>query len=190
MSKLQVVVNSTINNRLPISYLKPLQGNLKTLSEESYQKLKASILKHGFSFPVFVWENPEDAQIYTIDGHQRIITLNKMNEEGYSIPQIPVVLIDAHSIQEAKSKLAVAASMYGDFNQDGVIEFFKDLDFELPEIKMPFINFDFPKNEEEPKTTTVQSHERTIENSSKEIDLNEFKEFDCKCPKCGFEYNV
>ena len=37
--------------------LHPLQGDLKTLSEEKYRKLRKTLLKHGFSFPFFVWKN-------------------------------------------------------------------------------------------------------------------------------------
>ncbi len=62
--------------------LEQFQGNLKTLSEQNYQKLKTAIAdpKIGFSFPIFVWRSKN--RNYIIDGHQRLITIRRMLKEG------------------------------------------------------------------------------------------------------------
>ena len=124
---------------LPIDQLKTFQGNLKELSEDEFEKLKRSILKYGFSFPVFVWQE------FMMDGHQRIFTVNKLLQEGYAIGNIPVVEIEARDKTEAAEKLLVLDSRYAKITEDGLSEFAneKDLDFgalvddlELPDFDM------------------------------------------------------
>lgn len=73
--------------------LYPLQGDLKSLPEESYQKLKRALIKYGFSFPLFVWRHK--AKLFTLDGHQRDRALKRMKEEGFRIPRLPVDYIQA-----------------------------------------------------------------------------------------------
>lgn len=158
-AKQNVIITSTIETTLPISYLEPLQGNLKTLTEVAYEKLKRSIIKHGFAFPFFIWESPEDGKTYIIDGHARRETLLRMRDDGYIIPQVPVILIEAVDLNDAKQKLAVAASQYNEWNPEGIKEFFKD--FEVPEIHIPHINFEMPP-QENTQTVVVDAHTRTL----------------------------
>lgn len=184
----KIKVTSTIETTLPLSYLEPLQGDLKELSEASEKKLRSSILKHGFFAPFFVWDNPEDGKIYLIDGHQRRAVLLKMKEEGYSLPQFPVVLIDAKDVNEAKEKLAAVASQFGKFTEEGVKGFFKDLTIDFGTIDIPHLDFGNilePDIDELPpqESVTVSEHER------KKVDLDSYNKFEHKCPKCSHEWN-
>jgi len=40
---------------LPIDSLIEFQGNLKSISKDNLDKLKRSILRHGFTAPFFIW---------------------------------------------------------------------------------------------------------------------------------------
>lgn len=174
--KLEVINKSTLKTTMPLSFLTPLQGKLKDLSEANHEKLKKSILKNGFIYPLFVWENPDDAKIYLIDGHQRFKVLTALKDEGYSIPQLPVVEIPADSEADAKQKLAMAASTFGSFNQEGVKEFFTDFDpSSLGDFAIPHLDFGSilePDDDSLPpqETITVSEHERKI-NDYKEAPL-------------------
>lgn len=128
---------------LDISELEPLQGNLKTLSEEDYGKLKKSLLRYGITFPLFVYKR--NRKIFTMDGHQRDRVLRKMREEGYEIPKVPVDFIDAKNRKEAAEKILLLASQYGKMTNDSLYEFLEteSLDFsslkeviELPQIDL------------------------------------------------------
>lgn len=189
--KKTVIVKSEIEKRLSLAHLVPLQGELKALSPERAKKLRNSILKMGFIYPLFVWENPATAEILILDGHQRCKVLNQLKEEGYSIPQLPVIFIEADNIQDAKLKLGAAASQFGEFTEQGIADFFADFDLgELDMVQMPFLEGpSLLEQDDESQTVTVSEHEREIKNSSKEIDLDEFENFDHECPKCGFEFN-
>lgn len=183
----KISVKIDTGKTLPLDYLEPLQGNLKELSDESLKKLKKSIVKNGFIFPIFAWENQADGTIKIIDGHSRVKALVALKKDKYSIPQLPVVMIPADSIDEAKGKLALASSQYGKFTEDGVADFMDSLEFDedlFSEIELPFFDFEEPG-----KKIDVTAHEREVKNTSKEIDLNEFENFDHQCPKCGFEWN-
>lgn len=119
---------------IAIGLLKALQGDLKILAKEDYERLKSELLLDGFSFPVAVWEDPSSGNLYILDGHQRVKTLQKMAEEGYSIPQIPIVTVQASDISQAKHKLLAAASQYGQMRTDGLKEFLKDTDFNAEDL--------------------------------------------------------
>ena len=124
---------------IPLGKLKAFQGNLKELRPDEFEKLKRSILKYGFSFPVFVWKNN------ILDGHQRVFVTAELVKEGYQIGDIPAVEIDAKDETEAAEKLLMLNSRYAKITEDGLYEFLNthDVDIEnmfgdldLPEIDM------------------------------------------------------
>lgn len=57
---------------MPIGDLEAFQGKLKSITEAEFEKLKAAILKYGFSFPVFVWRKS------ILDGHQRVQAVKRL----------------------------------------------------------------------------------------------------------------
>jgi ParB-like chromosome segregation protein Spo0J len=126
---------------LNLSELVPLQGDLKALSEASFDKLKRSILKHGITFPFFVWQS--DGTNWILDGTQRDRVLNKMAAAGCEIPPLPCALIQAGDKKDAAAKILLISSRYGRMREESLDEFLveNDLSFleladelELPEI--------------------------------------------------------
>jgi len=127
-----------------------MQGNLKELSKENYAKLKSSLLKYGFCFPVFCWNDGKT--FFILDAHQRVKTLTKLRSEGYTIPDLPTVYIKAKDRIEAKELLFQLNSNYGKMTQEGVYEFINEPGFELlPEIlnDVDLPEFDLGKFEDE-----------------------------------------
>lgn len=180
METIKIAVKT--KDTLSIDLLTPLQGDLKILQNDNYEKLKNEILQDGFSFSIFVWENISDAKIYIIDGHQRYATLQRMKEEGYAIPQIPVVFVEADNLDHAKRKVLAAASQYGSFNQNGAEQFISSITnmslhelqekFVLPNINMEEIHFDFqPINSE---TTSVSFEASQTDAIKKAKDKTQF----------------
>ncbi|MBU0992387.1 MAG: ParB N-terminal domain-containing protein, partial [Proteobacteria bacterium] len=113
---------------MPLDQLKNFQGNLKTLPVSELDKLKGSIMKHGFSFPVFVWNDS------ILDGHQRTFAVKKLMDEGYTIGNIPVVEIEAGSRTEAAEKLLILNSHYAHITEDGLSEFLSANELDINEI--------------------------------------------------------
>lgn len=155
---------------LPLSDLHILQGDLKDLSLENYQKLKNQMLTLGFSEPISVWKYQD--KWWSLNGTQRIRTLGKMREEGYEIPELPVSVIEADTMQEAKKKILSLTSQFGNMTDDGLYEFMTEAelgiddieDFRFPEIdhdKFKYNFFEDPKDEKEDEVPQVQADPKT-----------------------------
>lgn len=131
--------------------LVPLQGKLKSLDKERYRKLKKALLDHGFSFPFFVWKRPRatapkakgnkhqsaDAQEFDLcilDGHQRDRVLRRLKAQGYDIPPLPVDFIEAKDEQEARKKILLLSSQYGEMTENTLLEFLKESEIDLDDI--------------------------------------------------------
>lgn len=116
-------------NDLPLVAIKDVavtQGNLKDLSESNYAKLKASIEKHGFIYPIAVWQDKQ-GKYYLLDGTQRKRVLDKEWPDA----QVPALNIPADSLQDAAEILLKITSQYGTITQEGIDAFIAT--YELPE---------------------------------------------------------
>lgn len=129
----KITCEGTIN--INLSELNPLQAKLKSLSTINANKLKRSILKNGFSFPVFVWKNQSTEKWMLIDGHQRYTVLQLLLQDGYDIPLIPCIQIQAGSIEQAREKILLASSQFGKIDEKNLLDFCKLLEVPLQELK-------------------------------------------------------
>ena len=158
--KQEIRVTAHAADILPIDALLEFQGNLKTITRANLDKLKRSILKHGFTAPIFVWKGVDN---HILDGHQRLKALIEMRQEGYNIPLLPVVYIDADSEAHAKEKLLYITSQYGDFTTEGFNEFAEGLDFSFDDIRLTDGDFfsgfnnDEQNDKDEKYTTKIES---------------------------------
>ena len=123
-----------------------MQGNLKLREDADYEKIKKSILTYSFSFPFFIWRSGKTN--YLIDGTGRHDCLLKMQEEGYLIPELPVVYIQCKNKAEAKQKLLRLNSQYGKMTKESVLEFAEDIDLNFDEIALPDTTIDFADDTE------------------------------------------
>lgn len=155
--------NSVINlGTIPLSKIEPFQHNMKTLSDENYQKLRREIEETGFSFAVHVWEYM--GKTHCLDGHQRIECLKRMYE-GRPDPLVPVVYVQASSFAEAKRKTLSAASQYGEFNTEGLQKMLAEI--EIPQ-ELVAGHFSIPQVDLS-QIVEVKSHERVINQPTEEL---------------------
>jgi len=135
-----------------IAEMTEFQGGLKKRNDIDCDKIKLSILKYGFSFPFFVWKN--EGKNYILDGHGRFLTLCKMQKDGYLVPDLPIVEVQAKDKAEAKQKLLRLNSQYGKMTKESVLEFADDIDLNFEEIALPDTVIEFSdQSEEEPQET-------------------------------------
>ncbi|SRR6266498_2782586 len=121
-----VKINCKAAIEIALEDLIPLQRHLKQLTQANFEKLKGSIIKHGISFPIFIWKH--EGQKFTIDGHQRHLVLRKMAGEGYQIPPLPCALIQAKDRKEAAEKILLISSQYGRMSEESLDEFLAEND--------------------------------------------------------------
>ena len=161
------------NTTVTLDELQDLQGELKELSEENYTKLRNSMVKYGFSFPIFFWQSPEGVR-YILDAHQRVRTLKAMRVEGITIPPLPADPIQASGLMEAKEKLLVLNSPMGKITQEGFDAFTADMDIgemtDLIAIADVMIEGIDDKEEKEPS--------------------NEIKTVEVVCPACQHRFTT
>jgi hypothetical protein len=178
--KIEVRCTAAVN--LDLSELTPLQGGLKELNEANFEKLRQSILKHGITFPFFIWQS--DGENYILDGTQRDRVLKRMAEEGYEVPPLPCALIEAKNRKEAAEKILLISSQYGRVTDEGLYEFLStnELDFgELePLLELPALDLDEFKEGwmTEPDFSPTSADEQG----------RLYKKNPVCCPECGHEF--
>ena len=183
-------VTCDVQSRETYTNLIPIQGDLKSLSKESYEKLKRSILKHGIHSPVFVWEN--EGKLNILDGHQRVRTYGQLEKEGFMIPPVPIIKIEATDIKKAKEILLTLVSQYGKIESEGLYEFalqggfeFEDLkEYDLPNFDLGEFEDDFFKDPIEPVVGEIDfSKEIDEKNDYIVLLFNNKEEFKAACEK-------
>lgn len=124
----------------------PLQNdNLKELSVEDCQKLKTSIIKHGFGEPFFVWYDKQ-GKGYILGGKHRKLVLLDMIDNGYTdeegkshvvtIPdQLPAVVYNFKNKKEAAQAVLTFSAKYAKETTDGLYEFMHLHNINIGELK-------------------------------------------------------
>jgi hypothetical protein len=120
---------------LPLDSIIEFQGGLKKRGKKEIQQIITSILKYGFSFPFFFWENK--GRKFCMDGHGRKAALLEMRKRGYDLPEFPACPIFAKDEAEAKQKLLRNESRYGLMTIEGVLEFSDGLSLDGDELSLP-----------------------------------------------------
>lgn len=167
-----LIINSSISDRVEYKTIKIIQGNLKDLMSEDYLKFKKNMLKNGFVDPIDVWVNTNE-DLHCIGGTQRLRMLYALENEGYTIPSVPINRIEAKTLREAKNILLSLASQYGKFNNDGLLEFVVEDFDDLADISDNY-------------SLMGVSYDEIVEEKTKDhTDKKEKKPI--KCPNCGYE---
>ncbi len=162
---------------LELAALTPLQGGLKELSDANFEKLKQSILRHGITFPFFVWQS--DGNNYILDGTQRDRVLTRMAEEGYEIPPLSCALIQAKDRKEAAEKILLISSQYGKMTNNSLEDFLAENDLVLPELQdeleLPSIDLEYFRDADFPAVSAEEQGRLDKKNP-------------VTCPECGHEF--
>jgi len=157
---------------LELEQLEAFQGNLKDLTKENYNKLRKQILELGFSEPICVWKN--DGKYNILNGHQRVRVLTEMKRaEGYKIPRLPVVEVEADSEHEAKKKVLSLTSQFGEISNASLFEFASINNIDLPTLE----DLRFPE-------ILMDSFREEFFDSKTNVDLVEKEAEPKKCPNC------
>lgn len=125
--------------QVQISELKWFQGNLAEASQESIDKLKRSILKHGLFLAFSVWNDGKEKHI--IDGHARFGVLKDVI--GYN-GLVPVDFIEAANFEDAKEKVLLARSQTNKTTEEGLYEFAHEMNWQELSQLLDFADISVP----------------------------------------------
>lgn len=155
----------------------PYARNARTHSEQQVSQIAASIREFGFINPVII-----DKDNGIIAGHGRVLAAQKLE-----LSEVPCIRVEHLTTTQKKAyiladnKLALNAGWDNDLLKLEIEELkLEGFDLELTGFELPELDSLFGQFE------ITEGKERT---GAKELDENEFSEFDNKCPKCGFEFD-
>lgn len=183
-----IKVTCDCKTMLPISEIDAFQGKLKSIDLTNFNKLKESISKYGFSFPIFVWNNK------ILDGHQRLAAVKKLVEGGEKIDggKLPVVNIDAKDEKEAAEKLLLINSRYAKIEQKGFDDFVANFKIDIEDfgsfLEIPDIEFDVPEEVQQGNTDPDEVPEVKEKAVTKEGDIWLLGAY-FECESCGKKYS-
>ena len=156
--------------------LTPFQGELKKQTPERYRKLKRAITgPHGFSFPFFVWKNA--GKLFVLDGHQRDRVLRRLKAQGYAIPPLPIDYVQAKSEKEAREKILLLSSQYGEMTDESLMTYLRESEIDLDDV---LDKVDLPQVDVEKLAGLI---EEELEQDSKPAETNGYRYqviIDCK----------
>lgn len=125
---------------LSLEKLSTFANDIKNRTSYDIDRLKKSITDNGFLFPLFIWKDKN----IILDGKSRYVALNQLKNEGYEIPEIPIVYVDAKDEFEAREKVLQVNSRYGKITEGSLGYFSKDCEINLSDLNIHLdkINFD------------------------------------------------
>jgi hypothetical protein len=139
--------------RLPLDELNELQGDLKEMSLEDYEKFRALVIRDGVNFAMHVWKELQTVKSskvfkwWIIDGTGRKRMFTKMRDmDGFTIPPLPCVEIYAASMEEAKLQILSASSAFHKMTHQGLYEFSQGINLPVAKLeKYSLPHVDLPK---------------------------------------------
>jgi hypothetical protein len=185
---MKIDIRCTSKDTLMLAEMTDFQGNLKERTDDDLRRIASSIEQYGFSFPFFVWRDKEKNLI--LDGHGRHTALQQLEENGFDIPPLPVVYINANSADEAKALLLQVNSIYGETSRDELLALIEEIGADIGDLSFPNINFDDSTGGDEyfapeldPVIDTDEVSDRDIDRAAEKLADNsnekEYHEFTC-----------
>lgn len=177
-----IEIKCTGSRTVKVQDLLNFQGDLKKINDTNFNKLKQSILHQGFSAPIFVWTDKGGNQ-HIIDGHSRKKVLLTLLKEQYVIPEIPVVDIEADSVKQAKMKLLLITSQYGEFDLNE-LEAFVDSKEMMDLLRLVDTEILFNEEDLDISDFFMNSEEQTYK--KEKVEEHAFM----TCPDCGYKFEI
>lgn len=176
------------NNLPTISYtqLVDFQGDLKhPIEPEALEKMRGSLKKHGMFVPKFVWFD-DNGNANILDGHQTKQGLASLEADGWTIPPVPYVKIDAVSREDAAEKLLQINSEYAKINPNTT--WFDSFNF--PDVSVLLESIEIPSLDLLLKDMTDLGDIPSINDAREAEEGQKTETMTTFCPKCGFEYEI
>lgn len=161
-----------------VDRLVPYERNARTHSEEQVAQIAMSIQEFGFTNPILV-----DADDGILAGHGRLLAARDLG-----MTEVPVVVLNhltpvqRRAYVLADNKLALNAGWDEELLRDEMMSLnMADFDMSL----LGWADYEI-KGFLDPDGIDDPTREY---DGAKELDEEEFSEFEHKCPRCGFEFD-
>ena len=162
-----------------IDDLTQFQGELKSITSEDFNKLKESLKSDGLPLGFHIWKSKD--KTFIMDGHHRKMAMQALRDEGWFVPPVPCNPVIADTKNEAAKIVLISNSKYAKISEGSLSDFMIEFDLGIGDLA----NLDIP----ELNMSDFEIGDNDLKNTSKELNQNEFSNFDHRCPKCGFEWD-
>ncbi len=135
--------------------------DLKTMTAESFEKLKTNIVKENFLTVLYVWQDADG--YWLLDGHHRKYALEALQADGYAIPEyLTCAVLDAATKEEANNILLSYSSNHAKFNAEGLLKFTHDNNFNVSDLasRIDISGIDFNHLMNDPWTSDIDLAEK------------------------------
>ena len=182
---------------LELDALTPFQGRFKSRTERDIKVLVGYILEQGFSVPFFVWKSGDVNLI--LDGHGRYLALDYLRSQGYELPKLPVVFIEADNEQQARLKVLEINNMNGEFSKEALLEYARELTVDFGSMHLCGIDLSDVQSHFKPalhpSLATGEVTDSEVEFASSKLSqynapLDKHDYRDVTCPHCTAEFSV
>lgn len=164
--------------RLPLDRLIPYANNSRTHSEEQVAQIAASIREFGFTNPILI-----DEADGIIAGHGRVLAARKLG-----LAEVPCIRL-GHLTETQRRAYVIAdnkLALNAGWDEELLaveLSSLREVGFDLGMTGFDADSIERFLNPPEPTVDHVP------DSSSEEIDADEF-DMDCKCPRCGMEFDL
>lgn len=151
------------------------RNDLKEEANRDVTRLKNAIVNEGFATPFFIWASHR----YVLDGTGRCLALEELESEGFEIPALPVIEIEADNMETAKRIVLMISSQHGVITQESLDRFTEDIDtIGIDEfINLPGLDYGFPELPDDDDDLPDDFEDAEEEEAAVIV-----------CPKCGHEF--
>lgn len=163
---------------MDLDQLYVLQKELKSLAKIDYERYRKQIVDTGYAFPIKAWKSPE-GMWQIVGGTQCYRTLKQMRDvEGYTIPLLPVTVIEADDLRQACHRVMQDASSYGKMEDQGLYEFMQMASISAEDLKANFRTPEINMDQFEAEFFQLEKEAAEIEEG---LDLNMRKLIEIEC---------
>lgn len=150
--------------------LKPSQKNKNKHGQDQIEMLSKHYDYQGFRVPLIVSNLTGEV----VSGNGRLLAAKR-----HGIKELPVIFQDFDSVEQE----------YAFLTADNALADWSELDMSGINADVGDLGPDFDINLLGIKDFTIDVSEKETKNTSEEMDLESFDNFEHKCPKCGFEFD-
>lgn len=197
MEDKEIRIVCTTADSLELDELTPFQGRFKLRSEKDINILADFIVQQGFSCPFFVWSHGGINLI--LDGHGRYLALEHLRHNGYKLPKLPVVLIEADDEKEARLKVLELNNVNGEFSKDVFLDYSRELALDYGQLHIPGIDLSDVQGAFKPSLDpviatgevsqdAVDAAEQRLNSYTAPPDNHDYR--DVSCPHCHADFSV
>ncbi len=197
MDEKEIRIVCTAADFMDLDELTPFQGRFKLRTEKDIKILAGYILEQGFSCPFFVWAHNDVNLI--LDGHGRYLALDHLRHEGYKLPKLPVVLVEAEDEKQARLKVLELNNVNGDFSKEVFLDYARELSLDYANLHIAGLDLSDVEGKFKPALdpviSTAEVSQEAVEAAEERLnqynappDNHDYR--DVSCPHCHEEFSV